>query len=186
MAASPPPSAREFPRRPPSAQQALGHAAALRAAWPAVPRQYSRIGALAPLSRFGDDMADDAQRPRPHSAPKGSARSRWRAGRPAPREPRQQQRARRFRHQPKVDERQREASALLRHHQVAVEEHGRPDADALPCTCATSGGHRGRNGAEQAPHRNVLRSRGRRGEEVGEVVARGESPGLRRLMVGSA
>ena len=44
---------------------------------------------------------------------------------------RQEQRARRLGHQPKIDERQREARPFLGHDEVAVEQHRRPDPDAI-------------------------------------------------------
>ncbi len=92
----------------------------------------------------------------------------------ASREARQEERARRFRDQSEIDERQREARALLGDHQVAVEQHSRADADAIAVDRRDQRGLALGEGAQQPPHGNFFEIGARGIEEIGEIVARRE------------
>jgi hypothetical protein len=89
-------------------------------------------------------------------------------------EAREDQRAGRFGNQRQVDERHREARARIRDDQVAMEQHGGPDPDAIAVDRGDDRGLALGEGSEQAPHRDFAAIALRRLEEIGEVVARGE------------
>ena len=95
-------------------------------------------------------------------------------------EPRQQQRARRFGHQAKIDERQREARAVLGDDEVAMEQHGRADAHAIAVDRGDDRDLACRRAREAAatpgfPRRRAARPRGNRRDRC-----RRRSPGPRR------
>ncbi len=97
------------------------------------------------------------------------------AGRPSPAgQSRQDQRTRRLGDQPQVHERHQETSAFLGNDQVAVEQHGRADANRIAVDGRDDGHLVLRQRPEQPPDGNVRSVPGKLGHEIAEVVAGGE------------
>src|SRR3989440_596360 len=94
-------------------------------------------------------------------------------------QPRQQQRAGRFRHQTEGDERHRQLRAARRDNQVAVQQQRHADADGLPVDSGQQRLLERRQGVQEA-HHGVLGAEGRAGEEIVEVVAGAEAGALTR------
>ncbi len=90
--------------------------------------------------------------------------------RPTPGEARQDQRARRLRHQAQVHEGHQEARAFLGDDEIAVEQHGRADPNGVAVHCGDHGHLILREGAKKPPDRNVRSVARQLGHEVAEVV----------------
>ncbi len=86
----------------------------------------------------------------------------------------EEQRARRFGYQRQIDEWQREAGAFLGDDKVAVKEHGGPDTHAIAVNRRNDRDFTRRQRSQQAPDGDVGRVARQGGQEVGEIVARGE------------